>query len=223
VDDADYEALRDDYTARAAAVLRAIEAGRKRFARRGPRTDRRRGVLIAVAVLVFAGVAGALVAQAVGRREVGEVISGDIDQSQTEKLNEAGRRSAEGDYDAAIALYDEVLEVEPDNAEAMTYRGWLLTLDDQEADGLEALLAAATAHPSYPDVHAFLAIVFFRNRLVEQASRELDRLEGLDPPVAIRDLTASLRDQIDAALAQTGSTTTAPPAVAPTDPAPASG
>jgi hypothetical protein len=57
-------------------------------------------------------------------------------------------------------------------------------------------------------VHAFLAVVFFRSGLVEQADRELDRLDALDPPADIRQLTETLRDEIDAVLATT--TTTAP-------------
>jgi tetratricopeptide (TPR) repeat protein len=138
------------------------------------------------------------------------VATGDIRQSATELLNEAGRRTAEGDLDAALELYDEVLADDPDNAEAMTYRGWLLTISGAEEAGLTALLEAATTNPRYPDVHAFLAIVFFRNGLVEQAARELDRLDALDPPPAIRQLTEGLRAQVDAALAGSAPPTTAP-------------
>ena len=50
VDDQDYVALKDDYTARAAGVLRAIEAGRSALPPRRP-TDWRR-------ILVGAGVGG---------------------------------------------------------------------------------------------------------------------------------------------------------------------
>lgn len=202
VDDADYAALKDDYTARAAAVLRAVEAGRARPARRGPSCDRRRLVTV-VAVVVFAGLAGVLVAQAVGRRDPGEVISGDVNQSLTEKLNEAGRRGASGEMEQAIELYDEVLADDPTNAEAMTYRGWMQFLSGDQETGLTSLLGAASENPGYPDVHAFLAIVLFRNGLVAQAARALDRLDALDPPPAIRDLTASLRAQVNAALAST--------------------
>ncbi len=205
VDDLDYRVLQDDYTARAASVLRAIEAGRS-SPRTPPRSSRRRLVGVALAVVAFAVLAGQLVAQTAGRRDSDEVITGGIRQSVTEKLNEAGRRGGEGDLDAAIALYDEVLQDDPGNPEALTYKGWLQTLNGEGAAGLEGLLASATANPTYPDVHAFLAIVFFRNGLVEQAGRELDRLDALDPPPAIRDLTADLRTQIDAALASTPTT-----------------
>ncbi|MET0728690.1 MAG: tetratricopeptide repeat protein [Acidimicrobiales bacterium] len=211
VDDHDYEALKDDYTARAAAVLRAIDAGRPRGPRRSSRRGTGRAVLVAAAVVAFAGLAGVLVAQSAGRRDEGEVATGGTRQSVTEKLNEAGRRGAESDFDGAVAVYDEVLEIDPGNAEALTYKGWMLTLSDEQEDGLQVLLEAATANPTYPDVHAFLAVVFFRNGLVEQAARELDRLDALDPPPAIRQLTDPLRTQVDRAAASAASPTTTAP------------
>lgn len=208
VDEHDYAVLKDDYTARAAAVLRAIDAGRSAPApAAAPRRSPRRTVLVGVGVVAFAALAGVLVAQAAGRRDPGEVATGDVSQSITEKLNEAGRRSGAGEMDAAIELYDEVLADDPGNPEALTYKGWVLTLSGEPGDGLTTLIEAATAHPEYPDVHAFLAIVFFRNGFVEQASRELDRLDALDPPPAISSLTQGLRAQIDAALASTSTTT----------------
>ncbi len=207
VDELDYAALKDDYTARAAAALRAIEAGARPPRSRRPRPVGRRAVVV-VGVLAFAGVAGLLVAQASGRRDAGEVGSGGIRQSVTEKLNEAQQLLGDGDGPGAVALYDEVLEDQPTNAEALAYKGWTLYIligDDEEA--LSSLLDAATAHPDYPDVHAFLAVVFFRSGLVEQADRELDRLDALDPPPAILELTDALRDEVDAALAKTATTT----------------
>jgi tetratricopeptide (TPR) repeat protein len=206
VDEHDYAALKDDYTARAAAVLRALESGRARTAPESRRSWRR-GALISLGVVAFAVLAGGLMAQALGRRDAGEVATGDIRQSVTEKLNEAGRRGSAGELDAAIDLYDEVLVDDPGNVEALTYKGWMLTLSGQDEDGLTTLIEAATNNPDYPDAHAFLAIILFRNGLVEQADRELDRLDDLDPPAAIRELTSSLRAQVDAALAATTTTT----------------
>ena len=151
-------------------------------------------------MVAFAALAGLLVAQGAGRRDEGGVITGGVTQSVTERLNEAGRKSGQGDVEGAIEIYDDVLADDPGNPEALTYKGWMLTLSGDVPAGLDVLLEAATANPGYPDVHAFLAIVFFRNGLVEQASRELDRLDALDPPAAIRDLIEPLRTQIDAAL-----------------------
>jgi len=198
VDEHDYAALKDDYTARAAAVIRAIEAGQPR--RSSPRASWGRRAALALAVLVFAGIAGLLVAQASGRRDAGELGTGDIRRSVTEKLNEAGRLLAEGERAEAVALYDEVLVDQPANAEALTYKGWAQYLDGNPGEGLSTLIDAATADPDYPDAHAFLAVVLFRSGLVEQADRELDRLDALDPPASIRQLTEGLRAEIDAAL-----------------------
>ena len=200
VDEEDYRALKDDYTARAAATLRAIEAARAPASRIPPRSWRRTA-LVGLGVAAFAVAAGLLVAQSAGRRDASDTATGDVTRSVTELLNEAGRHTAEGDVHRALEVYDEVLEREPSNAEAMTYRGWLLSLSGEEETGLTTLLEAATTHPDYPDVHAFLAVVFFRNGLAEQADRELDRLAALDPPPAIRQLVEPLRRQVDAALA----------------------
>lgn len=204
VDEHDYLALKDDYTARAAAVLRTMDApAAPRPSRAAGRRSLGRVMASGALVLAFAVLAGVLVAQTAGRRDSGEVITGGIRQSITEKLNEAGRRGGAGEVEAAIELYDEVLADDPGNAEAQAYKGWLQTLSGDDEAGLESLLAAATASPEYPDVHAFLAIVFFRNGLVVQAANELDRLDRLDPPAAIRDLTADLRGRVEAALATT--------------------
>lgn len=207
VDDRDYEALKADYTARAATVLRAIEAGRPPTRPPRERSSRNR-ILAFAAVVVFAGLAGVLVAQTVGRRDPGQFGSGDIRRSVTEKLNLAGQRLSEGDDDAAIELYDEVLEVQPTNAEALSYKGWALyTLAGDPQAALTSLLDAATANPDYPDAHAFLAVVFFRSGLLEQAEQELERLDSLDPSPDVRRLMEGVREQLDTALA---STTTAP-------------
>lgn len=208
VDEHDYMVLKDDYTARAAAVLRAIEA--ESPPRGAPRRPVGRRAVTLLGVLAFAAVAGLLVGQASGRRDEGQFSSGDIRQSVTEKLNEAGQRFSEGDPEAAIALYDEVLEDQPTNAEALTYKGWALYLAGDVEAALSALLDAATAHRDYPDVHAFLAVVFFRSGLVEQANNELERLDALDPPPDIRQLTETLRADIAAALAATTTTSTTP-------------
>lgn len=209
VDDHDYEALKGDYTARAAAALRAVEIGRaERPAPRRRPMGRR--LATAAGVVAFAVVAGVLMAQASGRRDPGQFGSGDVRQSVTEKLNEAGRLFGAGRAEEAVTLYDEVLQAQPTNAEALTYKGWAqYTLIGDREGALTSLLDAATAQPDYPDVHAFLAVVFFRSGLVEQAAAELGRLDALDPPPDIVQLTASLRTEIAAALAATTTTTAA--------------
>ena len=208
VDETDYQALKDDYTARAATVIRAIDRRRARFAT--PTSSRRRGPAVAwiVGVLAFALLAGVLVARTAGRRDTGEVATGDVRTSVTEDLNRAGNRAAEGELEEAVDIYDDVLARSPDNAEAATYRGWVLYLDGEREAGLTQLLQAATASPDYPDAHAFLAVVFFRSGLLDEAQRELDLLEELDAPAGLRQLVDPIAAEIESARAST--TTTAP-------------
>jgi tetratricopeptide (TPR) repeat protein len=197
VDDDDYQTLRDDYTARAAAAIRAVEEGRANFAAARPPRSRGRILAWGAGVVLFALLAGYLVTEASGRRDAGDFITGDLRRSATQNLNRAGGLLAEGRYDEAVEVYDEVLAVQPANVEALTYKGWGLTLAGDREAGLLTLIEAATTDPDYPDAHAFLAIVFFRAGLVEQAERELELLDGLDPPATIRELMAGLRAQID--------------------------
>ena len=166
---------------------------------------------VAVAgLLVFAALAGLVVAQASGRRDSGDTATGSIDQSLTEKLNEAGRCFSEGDADCAIELYDEVLDEQPTNVEALTYKGWATFVLQGDTEGaLSLLLEAATTDREYADVHAFLAVLFFRNGLIEQASNELDRLDALNPPPDVLAQIEGLREQVDAALAALATSTTA--------------
>ena len=69
VDEHDYVTLKDEYTVRAAMVLRELEAGLDRPATTQARRSLNRTLLIALGVLGFAGLAGLLVTQALGRRE----------------------------------------------------------------------------------------------------------------------------------------------------------
>lgn len=205
IDVADYAALRDDYTARAAGVLRALAADAAPVPTGRARQSPRRLATVA-GVVAFAVLTGVLVAQMAGRREAGDTITGDARVTITEKLNRAGRLGSDGDYEAAIALYDEVLVDEPQQAEALTYKGWMLFLDGDSGGGVRSLIAGATADPSYPDAQALLAVVLFRNGLVDEAARALARLDALDPPPDIRALTDGLRSQIEAAVATTTTT-----------------
>src|SRR5450631_64001 len=67
IDDASYQRLHDDYTARAAAVIRSLRDGDRETPREGDRGGRRRVLLIG-AIVVFAALAGVALATALGAR-----------------------------------------------------------------------------------------------------------------------------------------------------------
>jgi tetratricopeptide (TPR) repeat protein len=194
IDPADHAALREDYLRRLDAALATIAAGRVRVP--APRRPWR-WLAIGAGIVVMAVLAGVLVAQGSGRRESGELPTGDIRTTARARLAAADRLLAEGNDVAAIEAYDEVLAEDPANVHALTYKAWAQVLAGQVDDGLLALIDAAEADPTYPDVHAFLAIVFDRLGRPETALAELDRLEQLDPPPAMRDLVAGLRARLE--------------------------
>lgn len=220
IDDHDYEALKDDYTARAARTIRAIDSHRARVvAARRPRSWARR-LATAVGVAAFAVLAGVLVADSAGRREAGESLTGDIRQSTRDQLAQAVDLASQQRYDEAIEIYDDVLAEQPDNVEALTYKGWFQFLSGDSA-GIDTLIEATETDPTYPDTHAFLAVILQRAGEDDAALREIERLEELDPPPQIAQLVEGLRQRIEAEAgtgADAPTATTAPggPETAPT-------
>ena len=186
IEEADYSALKDDYTARAASVLRAIEVARSApsggsEAPPGPQPSggpRRRARLVAavLAVVMLAGVAGTMVARSVGERLPGEPATGDIaatgpSSGWARDLARARQLMAEGETLEAIKVYDAVLSQRPDQPEALAYRGWLVRLAGCQAGnpapvdkGLQYLDRAVAADPSYPDAHLFRGLVLYQDK-----------------------------------------------------------
>jgi tetratricopeptide (TPR) repeat protein len=206
VDDHDYTSLRDDYTARAAAVLRAIEEHADTRAEpevREPRPRRQWGRTLGwIAVVgVFAVVAGLLMARASGSRGAGDTATGDISLSTRQLLVDAQSAAAQKDYDKSIDLYTQVLKIQPSNVEALTYRAWSRVNKGDAAGAQPDLDAAVEQDPTYPDVRVFRAVVDLDAQRYDDAAKELDVFDTLDAPAIMKQLVVSrgLRDQIVAA------------------------
>jgi tetratricopeptide (TPR) repeat protein len=212
VDEHDYAALRDDYTARAARVLRAIEAHQARVAAPQSSGSRWRNLATVAGVVLFALAAGFLVAQAAGRRQSGDSLTGNIRESTRQQVDDAVGVAAGGDYAGAIDELDGVLADHPDNVEAMTYKGWF-QYRSGDAEFMATLTDAVEADPDYPATHAFLAVILRDLGRPDYALRELERLDDLNPPPEILQLVSGLREELTQAGAQapTSTTTTTPP------------
>jgi tetratricopeptide (TPR) repeat protein len=196
VDDHDYQALKDDYTARAARVIRSVEAHEERIAAaRRPRSWRRM-LAVGAGVAAFALVAGVLVAQAAGRREAGEGMTGNVRETTRTQLDQAITLASQGDYEGAIEIEDQVLAEQPDNVEALTYKGWFQWRSGDQT-GVVTLIDATEADPDYPATHVFLAVAFRDLDRPESALRELDRLDELDPPPEIARMADGLRTELE--------------------------
>ena len=203
VDDHDYASLKDDYTARAARTIRAIEAHQARVAAGRPARSWPRTIAVVAGIVAFAVGAGVLVAQFAGRREAGDQLSGDIRESTRDQLDRGRLALGEERWDDAIEIYDEVLADQPDNVEALTYKG-RAQVGKGDMDGVLTLIEAAETDPDYPDAHYFLAGAFAIAGRYDTALAELDRLDDLDPPPDMAEAAADLRSEIEAARADAG-------------------
>ena len=151
VDDVDYETLKDDYTARAARTIRAIELAPGPRGRGPPAALAGGGWLVTVAaVAAFAVLAGRAGGPGVGPAGAPATRSPATSArppapSSTEALSLAGRRR----YDEAIAVYDDCSPTSPTTSRRMTYKGWI-QFQSGDGQGVVTLIDAAELDPEYP-------------------------------------------------------------------------
>ena len=187
IDDDSYERLHADYTARAAAVIRALRDGVDTRPVAPPISKRRR-VLTIVGIVAFGVIAAVALAAALGARMPGDTSSGNSAdapppttismEARLERLQAAVEANpddrasrlllarfleAKGDLSGALKQYDEVLARDPTNAEAEAQAGRILYLTAQ---------AAVKSAPAQVDP------------LVQQSIARLDHAVSLDPQYA---------------------------------------
>ena len=227
IDDDDYEALKADYTDRAADVIRRIEGGVAEVEATAvvhrAKVPTWRRPLIAVAVLAVAVGSGVLVARSAGEREAGQVITGGTgglapgQKRIADLLTRARDATRSGDPLTAIESYDQVAKLDPTIAEAWTYGGWQLRIvATQAADAQKpSLLAGAKRRlqeairqdPAYPDAYAFLAVISLRDENNPKLAKGyLEQLDKLTPGPDVMALTAGIRAEVG--LPPTTATTT---------------
>jgi hypothetical protein len=191
VDEHDFQTLRDGYVARAAAVLREIEDGRRALPekRKRPRWQR---VAIPVATLAVGVGLGVFVSHSAGQRLPGQGLTGGQPLDQVTTLLAQGRSKLGSDTAGALTAYRKVLEIEPDNVEARTYAGWLVVLNGQQAkddgqihQGIALLQAAAKIDDTFADPHCFIAVAsarFLATPDTETAGTEAQACLDRKPP-----------------------------------------
>jgi uncharacterized protein (TIGR02996 family) len=237
LDDERYRELKDDYTARAAAVLRSIEEGRD--APPPPPVPKKRRALTGGAVVAFILIAGLALTAAVGNRHDGQTITGNAQstapQSQTTAtgaVQDAARRAAleqqvkdhpddaaahlvyarylleAGEPTEAVKEYVATARLDPKNAEANAYAGWVSFLAAQSANAdpataaeltdraLNRLDAAVAAADDYPDAHFFRGMVQFRGKNNPKAAvPDFERFLALVPNGPLNEQVKQLLDQ----------------------------
>lgn len=228
VDEHDYEQLKDSYVRRTAEILRAL-----RNLDQAPSTARGRtpwrGLAWGVAVAALAVTSGILVARGSGERLPGQTMTGSVGDGSVSSMLVEARAIGLGDVPRALELYSDVLAVEPDNVEALTYFGWLTllsTVRDESLDdttfrermqsGLVLLRQATIADETYPDARCFLGIAFFRFFQDAVAARpEVEACLASNPPAEVAALVEGLDADVETALAGSATDTSAPSASTP--------
>ena len=169
IDEADYRGLKAQYTARAADVLRRLGAGISSGTNpvvRFPRSWWRKpvGVVVTLAIAMGAGLA---VARSSGQRQPGQQITGGLpagQQAKVDTLLAKARQNLGGSPVEALKVFDEILKIDPNQIESLTYRGWLLYQAGLVDQGLEWLDRGVTTDPAYPDARVFRGIARFRGK-----------------------------------------------------------
>jgi len=184
IDRVDYEALRDSYTVRAAAALKALGGVTPVFLppngaasdagaslnrsvapprrSRGPVNFRRRAGVAVGALVVAAGACWSVV-ESSGARLPGQQITGQalVSEQVAAQLLAAQKATSKGDDVSAIKAYQKILASQPDQPEALTGEGWLLAQTQQPAllkQGLTMLARAERAAPDYSPAHLYRGI-----------------------------------------------------------------
>ena len=222
VDDSDFEELKDDYTARAAAVIRAIEDRTAAVKSLRPQRNWQRTALGLVLVGALAVGASWLVFRNAGTRAPGQGLTGDIRQDSSNLILQAqgltGQAQASlqaGDstkalkqFESAVQAYDKALEISPENVQAMTYRGLVLhtialsselsVAADLDRQALEYLDEAIAIDPLYSDARVFRAILERNAGEFGAAKADLDAIDMNAIPMYMIQMVNSLREDVAA-------------------------
>ena len=170
VDDGTYRELHDDYTARAAAVIRSLDAGADLTVPEPRAASALTRAVTVGAIVVFALVAAVLLSRAVGQRRPGQTITGNaqVGSGPTTTGGDQGRRLAAAaaqepkSYAARIAYaryllrnnafagaireFGAAARLDPKQPEPPTYAGWAGALVSQQvadATSRQSLLSAS--------------------------------------------------------------------------------
>jgi tetratricopeptide (TPR) repeat protein len=209
LDEADYAALRADYTVRAAAVLRALEApvaavGAQPRAReaRAAAAARRRTYTAVTVVLLIGGLAAGAVTMFAGQRQAGAPVTGSVPGDTQGRLSAALQLETQGKAVDALKAYDAILRDEPQNVQALAYRGWLLKRAGLPDPAMVSLDKAVAIDPAYPDAHFFRGMVLYQDRHDPAAAvTEFRAFMANNPPP---EMVPAVQDVLKRAMADAG-------------------
>ncbi len=139
-----------------------------------------KALLWSLGVILLGLAAGITISQTSGNRSPGEGITGSIRKSVTSQISDAQLLLGNPDrWEEAIEIFNDVIEMEPSNVEAITYRAWLKYQSGAEVgDQIKAWEEVLLLEPGYSDALVFLSISLSNEGRYEEASIYLDELRS---------------------------------------------
>ena len=203
ISDDDFEHLTDSYTVKAARSLGASGPSGpvvRRPARRG------RAAAWIVGCVAVAALAGAIVARQSGQRSSVDLANGSVNESVAGLLARA-RANLGTSQSEALKTYAKVLERDPANPEALTYRGWIrgvvglsdCNLQNFVLDGIKDIELAIVSDPNFADARVFHANLLRSLGRNKEAHAEYVKAKEIDSAGAFASL-------IDTPMAETKDT-----------------
>ncbi len=194
----DHRALRDDYTARAARITRALDGATIRRTSSASSTPWTRRLAWLAGVCLVAAVSVWAMIEFSGARGAGDTASGEIRLSTTTMLSDAAAAFGSGDPQRSIEIYGEVLEIQPTNVEALTYRGWIRYQMGEVDQAAVDFDEAVAFDPDYADVRVFRTVAALDDGRYTDAAAELDAFDAAEPTAVALQLVAQrqLRERV---------------------------
>jgi cytochrome c-type biogenesis protein CcmH len=191
--EADHAELTAEYRRRLDDAEAAVAEGHLALPSRASSGGRWRAVVAVVVVVGVALAAGLAVAGSSGSRRPGDSATGSIRESVDAKLTAAAQAVADGKPEVAFRRYDEVLELDPENVEALGDKGLLLIALSEQLDrpqlgteGRVLIDEMLRLDPQNPRAHFYLALALRLGDDDAAAAQAFDRALALDPPPALK-------------------------------------
>jgi tetratricopeptide (TPR) repeat protein len=153
-------------------------------------------------VLLVGGLAAGAVATFSDPRRPGSPATGSLPDDTQGRLSQALQLETEGQAVEALKVYDAILRDEPQNVQALAYRGWLLKRAGLPEPALVSLDKAVAIDPSYPDAHFFRGMVLYQDRKDPAgAVTEFRAFMANNPP---REMVPAVEEVLKRAMAEAG-------------------
>ncbi|HJM27773.1 MAG: hypothetical protein QF596_05175 [Acidimicrobiales bacterium] len=192
----DHASLTRNYSKRLVRLTQVVDGKQNKT-----RPNQKRKTWLWVFFLIsVATISGFAISISSGERTSSEGMTGSVRQSVVTKLSQAQQLfSDQSRWPEAIDLYDQILEQQPSNSEALTYRSWLKYRQGDSSDEQIAVWEEVLINqPEFPDAIVFLTIALSDDGRFNEAMEQLQDLENIQVSEELRNvlLSQGLRGEV---------------------------